>query len=446
MDSSKRGNWSSSIGFILAAAGSAIGLGNLWKFPYQAGKNGGGAFVLVYLLLVLILGFTLILGEMIVGRKGKSDAFGSYNKIKKGWGIVGGIGILTCYIILSYYSVIGGWVLKYILDFVTGGISGDPGAHFGGFISNSFSPLIYLSLFLGATAFIVLKGVAGGIEKASKIMMPTLFAFLIIIVIRSVTLEGASAGIEFFLKPDFSVITGAVILSALGQVFFSLSIGMAVMITYGSYLPEDTNMLKSALIIPALDTLVALLAGLAVLPAVFAFGLEPSAGPGLMFITLPKVFEQLPFGNFFGIIFFVLVLFAALTSSISLLEVPVAFLVDQLGWNRKKAIGTLLIGLFILAVPASLSMGIMENVNIFFGMNFFDFLCYLTDNLFLPIGGLLLCIFIGFVWDKKDVENEITNNGTISFSLIKLWFFLIRFIAPTVIFVILLQAVGIIKL
>ncbi|MGL6120450.1 MAG: sodium-dependent transporter, partial [Fusobacteriaceae bacterium] len=283
-------------------------------------------------------------------------------------------------------------------------------------------------------------------EKASKIMMPTLFAFLIIIVIRSVTLEGASAGIEFFLKPDFSVITGAVILSALGQVFFSLSIGMAVMITYGSYLPEDTNMLKSALIIPALDTLVALLAGLAVLPAVFAFGLEPSAGPGLMFITLPKVFEQLPFGNFFGIIFFVLVLFAALTSSISLLEVPVAFLVDQLGWNRKKAIGTLLIGLFILAVPASLSMGIMENVNIFFGMNFFDFLCYLTDNLFLPIGGLLLCIFIGFVWDKKDVENEITNNGTISFSLIKLWFFLIRFIAPTVIFVILLQAVGIIKL
>ncbi|MGL5049360.1 MAG: sodium-dependent transporter, partial [Fusobacteriaceae bacterium] len=396
MDSSKRGNWSSSIGFILAAAGSAIGLGNLWKFPYQAGKNGGGAFVLVYLLLVLILGFTLILGEMIVGRKGKSDAFGSYNKIKKGWGIVGGIGILTCYIILSYYSVIGGWVLKYILDFVTGGISGDPGAHFGGFISNSFSPLIYLSLFLGATAFIVLKGVAGGIEKASKIMMPTLFAFLIIIVIRSVTLEGASAGIEFFLKPDFSVITGAVILSALGQVFFSLSIGMAVMITYGSYLPKDTNMLKSALIIPALDTLVALLAGLAVLPAVFAFGLEPSAGPGLMFITLPKVFEQLPFGNFFGIIFFVLVLFAALTSSISLLEVPVAFLVDQLGWNRKKAIGILLIGLFILAVPASLSMGIMENVNIFFGMNFFDFLCYLTDNLFLPIGGLLLCIFIGF--------------------------------------------------
>ncbi|MGL5056962.1 MAG: sodium-dependent transporter [Fusobacteriaceae bacterium] len=446
MDSSKRGNWSSSIGFILAAAGSAIGLGNLWKFPYQAGKNGGGAFVLVYLLLVLILGFTLILGEMIVGRKGKSDAFGSYNKIKKGWGIVGGIGILTCYIILSYYSVIGGWVLKYILDFVTGGISGDPGAHFGGFISNSFSPLIYLSLFLGATAFIVLKGVAGGIEKASKIMMPTLFAFLIIIVIRSVTLEGASAGIEFFLKPDFSVITGAVILSALGQVFFSLSIGMAVMITYGSYLPKDTNMLKSALIIPALDTLVALLAGLAVLPAVFAFGLEPSAGPGLMFITLPKVFEQLPFGNFFGIIFFVLVLFAALTSSISLLEVPVAFLVDQLGWNRKKAIGILLIGLFILAVPASLSMGIMENVNIFFGMNFFDFLCYLTDNLFLPIGGLLLCIFIGFIWDKKDVENEITNNGTISFSLIKLWFFLIRFIAPIVIFVILLQAVGILKL
>ncbi|MGL5577646.1 MAG: sodium-dependent transporter, partial [Fusobacteriaceae bacterium] len=393
-----RGKWGSSLGFILASAGSAVGLGNLWKFPYLAGKNGGGAFVIVYLSLIIILGFTLMLGEMALGRRGKSDPFGSYNNIKKGWGFVGILGIFTCFIILSYYSVIGGWVIKYVGDYILGGIGGDVGAHFGGFISKSTSPIVYAGIFLILTALIVVKGISGGIEKASKFMMPALFVFLVVIVIRSVTLPGARAGIEFFLKPDFSKITGGVILAALGQVFFSLSLGMGAIVTYGSYLPSDSKLVRNAFIIPGLDTLVALLAGLAVMPAVFSFGLEPAAGPSLLFVTLPKIFESMAFGSFFGIIFFVLVFFAALTSSISMLEVTVAFVVDQLKLDRKRTTWALTALLFLVAIPNSLSFGLLEKSTLFFGMNFFDFLCYLSDNLFLPIGGLLLCVFIGYVW------------------------------------------------
>ncbi|MEG2221085.1 MAG: sodium-dependent transporter, partial [Cetobacterium sp.] len=335
--SNERGNWGSSVGFVLAAAGSAIGLGNLWKFPYLAGKNGGGAFVIVYLSLVVILGFSLMLGEMAIGRRGKSDAYGSYNNIKKGWGFVGMMGILCCFVIYSYYVVIAGWIVKYIGLFLSGGMDGDPVEYFSTFISSGTTPIIYSVIMVVATALIVLKGVSGGIEKASKIMMPTLFIFMLIIVVRSVTLPNAMDGIKYFLKPDFSLITPKVIIAALGQVFFSLSLGMGAMITYGSYLSPETKLVKSAFCIPVLDTIIALLAGLAILPAVFSFGLEPTAGPGLIFITLPKVFSAMPFGNIFGVIFFVLVLFAALTSTISLLEVVVSFVVDQFKLDRKKA-------------------------------------------------------------------------------------------------------------
>ncbi|MGL4567175.1 MAG: sodium-dependent transporter, partial [Fusobacteriaceae bacterium] len=399
----------------------------------------------VYLSLVIILGFTLMLGEMALGRRGKSDAFGSYNNIKKGWGFVGILGILTCFIILSYYSVIGGWVIKYILDFLSGGVNGDAGVHFGGFISGISSPIIYAGIFLILTALIVVKGISGGIEKASKFMMPALFLFLIIIVVRAITLPGAMAGIEFLLKPDFSKITGGVILAALGQVFFSLSLGMGAMVTYGSYLPSDSKLVRSALIVPGLDTLVALLAGLAVMPAVFSFGLEPSAGPGLLFVTLPKIFESMAFGAFFGVIFFILVFFAAITSSISMLEVVVAFVVDQMKLDRKITTWVLTLLLFLVAIPNSLSFGILEKSKMFFGMNFFDFLCYLSDNLFLPIGGLLLCIFIGYIWGEKGVLYEITNEGKLDFFLGKLWIFVIKYVGPVVIGIILLQALGILK-
>ncbi|MGL4945831.1 MAG: sodium-dependent transporter, partial [Fusobacteriaceae bacterium] len=354
-------------------------------------------------------------------------------------------GILTCFIILSYYSVIGGWVIKYILDFLLGGVNGDAGVHFGGFISGISSPIIYAGIFLILTALIVVKGISGGIEKASKFMMPALFLFLIIIVVRAITLPGAMAGIEFLLKPDFSKITGGVILAALGQVFFSLSLGMGAMVTYGSYLPSDSKLVRSALIVPGLDTLVALLAGLAVMPAVFSFGLEPSAGPGLLFVTLPKIFESMAFGAFFGVIFFILVFFAAITSSISMLEVVVAFVVDQMKLDRKITTWVLTLLLFLVAIPNSLSFGILEKSKMFFGMNFFDFLCYLSDNLFLPIGGLLLCIFIGYIWGEKGVLYEITNEGKLDFFLGKLWIFVIKYVGPVVIGIILLQALGILK-
>lgn len=441
--SESRGKWGSSLGFILASAGSAVGLGNLWKFPYLAGKNGGGAFVIVYLSLIILLGFTLILGEMAVGRRGKSDAYGSYKNIKKNWGFAGILAIITCFIILSYYSVIGGWVIKYIGDFLMGGVKGDIGAHFGGFISATASPIIYALGFLVLTAVIVLKGIAGGIEKASKIMMPALLVFMVILAVRSLTLPGAMAGVEFFLKPDFSQITGKVILAALGQVFFSLSLGMGAMITYGSYLPEDSKMVRNAFIIPGLDTIVALLAGLVIMPAVFSFGMEPSAGPSLIFVTIPKIFESMAGGTFFGIIFFVLVFFAALTSAISLLEVTVAFVVDQFKLDRKITVWAMTALLFAFAIPNSLSFGIYESSKAFFGMNFFDFMCYLSDNLFLPLGGLLLCLFIGYVWGEKDALHEVTNGNEMKFTLGKAWIFTIKYIAPIVIGIILLQAVGI---
>nr|WP_307775629.1 sodium-dependent transporter [uncultured Cetobacterium sp.] len=440
--SKERGNWGSSIGFVLAAAGSAIGLGNLWKFPYLAGQNGGGAFVVVYLAFIVILGFSLMLGEMAIGKKGQLDAYGSYNAIKKGWGIAGFFGILTCFIIYSYYIVIAGWIVKYITFYITGGLKEDPVNVFGSFISSGTSPIIYSLIIVGVTAFIVLKGISGGIEKASKIMMPILFVFLIITVLRSVTLPGASKGLVYFLKPNFSAITPQVVLAAVGQVFFSLSLGMGVMITYGSYLPKDSNLPKNAIYIPVLDTLVALLAGLAILPAVFAFGLEPTAGPGLIFITLPKVFSAMPLGNLFGIIFFILVLFAALTSTISLLEVVVSFAGDQFKVERKKAV-LLISGIIaILAIPNSNSFGSMANFKIF-GRNFFDFGGFLTDNILLPLGGLLLCIFIGFIWNKDELKQEVTNNETISFKYFDLWVFGMKFVGVQLLSLILLQALGV---
>lgn len=446
MDEKKRDNWGSSVGFILAAAGSAIGLGNLWKFPYLVGKNGGGAFVLVYLILLLVVGFSITLAEIAVGRKGKSDAYGAYENIKKGWGGAGFLGILTSFLISSYYFVIVGWVLKYLVQFAVVGIPHDSGQFFQGFISSGAESIGYSVVGLIIAGVIVIKGVSSGIEKASKIMMPLLFILMVIVAIRAVTLPGAMKGVEFFLKPDFSKITGSVVLAALGQVFFSLSLGMGIMITYGSYLPKDSNLIKSSCMIPILDTFIALLAGFIVLPAVFAFGFEPTAGPGLIFITLPKVFEAMVFGRFFGFIFFLLVFFAATTTTISLLEVSISFVIDQFKIKRKYATIGIMGVLAIVFIPNALSFSTLENVKIFFGLNFFDFLGYMTDNLFLPIGGLLLCIFVGYVWKKEDVIKEITSEGKVKFSLLDIWFFGIRYIAPIILVIILLQATGVLKI
>lgn len=438
-----RDQWGSNLGFILAAAGSAVGLGNIWKFPYLAGANGGGAFVFLYLAMIVIIGFVIMLGEMAIGRSTHLSAVEAYRKINRKWASAGIIGVIVSFCILSFYSVIGGWVLNYICKYITGGITGtEAGAYFSSFISGTTMPIVWHLIFIFLCCVIVLKGIAGGIEKASKVMMPTLFILLIAVVFRSVTLDGAMEGIKFFLKPDFSKVTIGTVMSALGQAFFSLSLGMGAVITYGSYLGNDENLEKNAVIIPAIDTIVALLAGLAVLPAVFAFGFEPGAGPSLMFITLPSVFDSMPFGNIFGLVFFVLILFAALTSAIALLEVVVSFVIDTFKMERRKA--TILISLiiFLLGIPCSLANGPMSDV-LFFGYNFFDFMSFLAESVLMPLGGLLMCIFIGYVWGIDNIVDEITCGGKFKFISKKFFVIMIKYIAPVLIFVIWLNAVGI---
>lgn len=441
-----RGTWSSRFGFLMAAVGSAVGLGNLWKFPYLAGQNGGGAFVLVYIVLVVLLGFTLMLAEMTIGRHANSDAFGSYNKIKKGWGFIGGFGILAGFLILSYYSVVGGWVMKYFVASFTG-IGADKAGYFSNFIGSSVEPIIYHLLFMGLTAVIVIKGISGGIEKASKIMMPALFAILLVIVLRSVTLEGASEGLKYYLQPDFSKITLKVVIAALGQVFFSLSLGMGIMVTYGSYLNKDEDMETDAFIIPALDSLVAIMAGFAILPAVFAFGFKPGEGPGLMFITLPAVFEEMPLGVVFSALFFLLVFFAALSSSISLMEVTVAFGIDQFKWSRKFAVIFFTALMFIIGIGASLSMGAWSDFLIPWidgnSYGIFDFLDVITSYYLLPLGGILSAVFIGFVWGVPNAIAEIKKGS--KFRTEKLWHVLIKFVVPILVFMILLSTTGVLN-
>ena len=442
----KRGMWSSRFGFLMAAVGSAVGLGNLWKFPYLAGENGGGAFVLVYVFLVVILGFTLMLAELAIGRNTNSDAFGAYSKIKKGWGFIGGFGILAGFLILSYYSVVGGWVIKYIVASVTG-ITGDKAEYFGNFISSSVEPVIYHLIFMGLTALIVIRGISGGIEKAAKIVMPALFIMLTVIVVRSVTLEGASEGLKYYLTPNFSEITLKVVVAALGQVFFSLSLGMGCMVTYGSYLNKQEDMEKDAFLIPSLDSLVAIMAGFAILPAVFAFGFEPSQGPGLMFVTLPAVFENMPLGSIFSVIFFILVFFAAISSSISLMEVAVAFGIDKLKWQRKTSVLIFTTIMFVIGIGASLSMGAWSGFLIPWidgnRYGIFDFLDVVTSYYLLPLGGLLSALFIGFVWGVPNAVKEIRIGST--FRTEKLWSVLIKYVVPVLVFIILLSTTGLLN-
>ena len=442
-----RGQWASNIGFILAAAGSAVGLGNIWKFPYLAGANGGGAFVIIYLAMIILIGFTVMLGEMAIGRKTHMSAVDAYKKLNKKWAFVGLIGVVVGFCILSFYSVIGGWVLNYIAKYITGGIAGTEAAgYFTGFISGTTQPILWHFVFMALTAVIVLKGVSGGIEKASKFMMPALFILLIVVAIRSVTLPGAGAGLEFYLKPDFSQVTIKTLVAALGQAFFSLSLGMGAIITYGSYLGSTENLEKNAILVPTIDTLVALLAGFAVLPAVFAFGFEPGAGPSLMFITLPSVFDAMPFGQIFGILFFILVFFAALTSAISLLEVVVAFVIDSFKLERKKVTIAMSVVLFLIGIPCSLANGPVLSESLIFGMNFFDFMSFIAESVLMPLGGLLMCIFIGYIWGMDNIIKEISCDGRYKFASRGFFTIMIKYIAPVLIFIIWLNAVGILKL
>lgn len=433
----KRVSWTSKFGFLMATAGSAVGLGNLWRFPFMTANGGGGVFLILYLTLVFTIGLGLLLLEMGLGAKMRLNPVGAMRKINSHFGFIGSIGIWVVTIIFPFYSIVGGWIFHYFLIFCTQPLIKIHQDYFSQFIQNPYWPLFYTLLFMILTAFIVIKGVKNGIEKYSKIMMPALFMLLLCLVVRSATLPNAFEGIKFFLWPDFSKVTTNTFLTALGQVFFSLSIGMGTFITYASYLNEKVNLPKTAMIIVSLDTLVAFLAGLMIFPTVFSFNVPLNSGPTLVFITLPKIFSAIPFGSCIGILFFILLSLAALTSSISILEVAVAYLNDNHHFSRKKSVILFSVFCFFLAIPMSLSFGLLSGFKIF-DKSFFDLADFIASNILLPLGGILLCISVGWFYGFKNLEIFQNKAGNIFFG------FLIKFIAPIAICIILLQAVGLI--
>lgn len=430
----KRENWGSKLGFIMAAAGSAIGLGNIWRFPYLAGQNGGSAFIIIYLGFVFTICVSLMIAEFTVGRRSGLAAVGAFKSISPRWTFAGVIGVLSGFLIMGFYPVVGGWALAYVFKSFTGLLAdtGAIGDAFGAFIGNPWQPLIWMAVFMLMNIVIVAKGVAGGIEKASKILMPALFLMLILIAIRSVTLPGAGAGLAFLFKPDFSMVTGQTFLAALGQAFFSLSLGMGCMITYGSYVKKEQRLPNNAIIVTAMDTSAAILAGVAMFPAMFAFGMEPAAGPGLVFVVIPTIFAQMGFlGVILSIIFFIALVVAALTSSVSLLEVVVAYLMDQKKVERKKAVFGSSAIMVVMCVLASLSLGVMSGMPIpVLGVGAFDLFDILTDKIFLAIGGLLLAIAVGWSMKKEDLKAELTNQGTVPFKAFELWYSFTKYVVP----------------
>ncbi len=437
----ERETWGSKMGFWLAAAGSAIGLGNIWRFPYLTGANGGAAFVFIYLLIVFTIGISVMIAEFTIGRNTNLNAVGAFQKLKAGpWQIAGWMGVVAGFVILSYYSVVGGWTIKYILSSFTDMISTstDTTSYFLSFIANGPQTVLFHAIFMAIVIFIVYRGVGKGIEDTCKILMPALFLLLVILIIRAVTLPGALAGIDFYLNPDFSKVTGKTILAALGQAFFSLSLGMGCMITYGSYIKSKKESLpRSAATITLLDTGAAFLAGFVIFPTVFAFGAEPSAGAGLTFITLPKVFAMMPGGQIWSALFFLLLCVAAITSAISLLEVVVAYVIDNLKWPRHKA--ALIIGgtIFLLGIPSALSQGAVS-INVL-GMSFLDFLDFVANNILLTVGGLLISLFVGWVIPEI-AKKETTAHGAFPFQPI--WIWICRIVAPVAIFIIILGGFG----
>ena len=440
IESPHRSKFSGKIGFVLAAAGSAVGLGNIWRFPYLAAKYGGGVFLLVYLILVLTFGFSVMVGEIAIGRKTGKSPIGAFAALNKKYKFVGFIASLIAFLILPYYSVIGGWVAKYFAVFLTGGGSNAAtDEFFGGFISKPLEPIMWQSLFVIAAFIVVVRGVKKGIESASKVLMPILIALCIILSIYSITLPGAWEGVKYYILPDFSHFSSKTVLAALGQMFYSLSLAMGIMITYGSYLRREDNLEQSVKQIAIFDAGIAFLAGLMIVPAVFAFNRDAlGAGPGLMFITLPKVFANTGAANIIGTIFFLLVIFAALTSAISLMEAVVSTVCDQFKLKRTSASIIVASLAILLGIPSSLGYGPWDSVRIL-GMEILDFFDFITNSVLMPITALLTCIFIGYVVGTDVIAKEVKQSG--EFKWEKLFTVVIKYFAPIFIIVILFTSV-----
>ncbi|WP_427110345.1 sodium-dependent transporter [Lysinibacillus xylanilyticus] len=440
--------WTSKLGFILAAAGSAIGLGAIWKFPYMAGIGGGGAFFLIFIGFTLLIGLPLLLAEFVIGRSTQKEAVEAYRTIapKTLWPWVGKLGIATCFILLSFYSVVGGWILLYLWNAITGRLwegNGSYEATFGDIISNPFLAVGSQLLFILMTIFIVSKGVQNGVEKVNKYFMPALFVLFFVLIIRALTLDGAGEGVRFFLQPDFSNVTSEIILYAMGQSFFSLSVGVGVMVTYSSYLPKEESLPRSAFSIVGLTLVITLLAGLAIFPVVFAFGMEPSQGPGLLFIVLPAIFSKMAFGKLFFIIFLLLFFFATITSAISMLEISVASLTSKGKGKRERM--ALIVGLliFVVGIPSALSYGVLSDFTLF-GKTIFDLADYTVSNILMPLGVLLVAIFVPFKMKKDVLMNELGVSKNKGYKLFVLWLFLLRYIAPIAIIIVFLNVIGLI--
>lgn len=438
----KRDSFGSKIGIIAAAAGSAIGLGNIYRFPCEAGSNGGGAFIMIYLLIVLCLGLPVVIAEFVIGRRAQSNEVGSFRILSKGsrlWPCVGYVGVLCALLILAFYSTVSGWTIEYIVRAVQNDFSGKDlqalETDFSSFINAPVRPIIWQALFIAVTALIIFKGVKDGIEKYVKILMPLLLVLLIALCVKSLTLDGAKQGLSFLFKADFSKIDNDVILNALGQAFFSLSLGMGCMITYGSYISKSDRMSSTALSVVLCDTSIAIMAGIVIFPAAFTFGVSPEAGMGLVFNTLPMIFNQMYGGYFFCLMFFILLSIAALTSTVSLLEVMVAFATEELHISRNKATVCSSIIAFAIGVLATLSLRAGTSLSVG-GMSFFDMLDWFTANILLPVGGFFIVIFVGWFLGKKVFVEEITNNHTIASKGKLLIFFLIRYVAPVAVAVI----------
>ncbi len=442
-----RGEWGSKIGFILAASGSAIGLGNIWRFPYITGENGGAAFVLMYIIFVVIIGLPYMYAELALGRSVQRNPVGSIEALHphSPWKLVGYLGVITGLGILSFYGVIAGWTIGYVYKMFTA----NPGG-FSAFIADPWLVTILFALFILLTAAIVHGGVSGGIERWSKILMPIFFILLAALIIYANTLEGSGRGLSFYLYPDFSKVTGKTLLAALGQAFFSLSLGMGLMITYGSYVSKKENLVSSAGYIAFFDTLIAVMAGLIIFPALFAMGESPAAGPKLVFVVFPKLFTQMPAGMLVGGFFFILLSVAALTSTISLLEVPVAFMVDEKKAPRKKIVWVVAGVTFLIGLPSALSQGASDFFTQFgwiperlTSADFLSQMSFVFGDLSLAVGALLLAVFVGWVWgaDKAAEELQLGSTGFARFH--KLWMFMIRYFIPLVVFIILLNLFGV---
>lgn len=448
----KRSSFTGRIGFVFAAAGSAVGLGNLWRFPYLAAKYGGGIFLLSYVILAVTFGFALMLAEISIGRKTGKSAIEAYGSLNKKWGFLGKLTSIVPMIILPYYCVIGGWVIKYFVTFVSGqGKAAAEANFFTGFISKTGEPIVWLFVYIALTAVVVMLGVEKGIEKFSKVLMPVLVALSLGIAIYTLTLPGAGAGVKYYFMPDFDKFSVMTVLAALGQLFYSLSISMGILITYGSYMPKNTSIEKSVHQIELFDSGIAIVAGLMIVPSVFVFtgGNEDmlQAGAGLMFEMLPRIFSTIPLGNIIGVVFFLLVFFAALTSSISLMETVVSIIQDKVHIKRTTTCLIVVAGCTLFALPSTLGFGLWENIKIF-GLNFLDFFDFISNSVIMPIVALLTCVFVGYVIKPKTLSEEIALTG--KFKSEKIFTVIIKYIAPVCILAILISSVlnglGVIKI